>query len=196
MRKRKHQELENKRKIFHIGLGTLFILLYAIGLAPWWVFGIILVIGYLTSYTHCIYDIPLLNKLLEHFDRPDAYTPGIGAIAFVQGFLIASFLFEKPIAIAAMIALVYGDGIASLIGYHHGRHLLEWNDRKTWEGLTSGFLITLILLMLILPWPAALAGSIAAMAAESIKKPHPLLDDNFFIPLITGIVVMLTIAAL
>lgn len=182
------------RQGVHLSAGIVLMVAYAAGLAPWWVFGLILLAGYGLLLLHTLFELPLIPQALELLDRKDAHLPGWGAFTLVKGFLVASFLFNKEAALGAMAVLVIGDAVATLIGHYLGTHRLPWAKRKTFEGTFAGIVASTITLLFILPWYAAIAGSVCGMMVESLEKEHPLLNDNILVPIATGTVLLIILA--
>jgi dolichol kinase len=108
---------------------------------------------------------------------------------------------QKQVAIAALSFLIIGDTVAALVGRRWGRVRLF---RKSLEGSLACFLSCLVVsyvLMSVPPpgstahpvtWSALLVGSLVATIVEVLPIP---LDDNFRIPLASGIA-MLTVLGL
>ncbi len=183
--------LELKRQLIHIFLGIIFVLLYFYELIDWWHFLILIILMYVILFIFKKSKFKLITFSLEMFDRKQSYIPAWGAFSFIKGFFLASLFFNGNIALAAMIILTFGDGFSTLIGYYFGKHPLQWDKKKTWEGTISGF-ITAFLGAIIFVTPfIAFIGVFIGMLVESLKKRHPLLDDNLLIPLFSGISMLL-----
>jgi len=106
-----------------------------------------------------------------------------GATFMAIGYLAVLVLYPLPVAVVAMLYLGLGDASAALIGKRIGRHATPWG--KSWEGTAAGFSVNLAvgLAMIGIPPGAALAGAIAASAAELLPVPP---DDNLTVPVIGG----------
>jgi len=101
--------------------------------------------------------------------------------AFI-GATISVFLFEKDIAVLALLFMSVGDTIAALIGQQYGKIKI---GEKTIEGFAGG-LVSCILISIFFPsvnWINRIAGSLIASLIE--LSPIPV-DDNLMIPLISG----------
>ena len=97
---------------------------------------------------------------------------------FIAGFLTV-LIFEKPVAIFAMLILSLADAAAALIGRKWGNHSLF---EKTVEG-TMTFLIVALALAFFLPdLPRAGAVTAAGIATIAEVLPSPI-DDNLIVPL-------------
>ena len=97
---------------------------------------------------------------------------------FIAGFLTV-LIFERPVAIFAMLILSLADATAALIGRKWGNHSLF---EKSVEG-TMTFLIVALALALLLP-DLPRAGAVAAAGIATIAEvlPSPI-DDNLIVPL-------------
>ena len=97
---------------------------------------------------------------------------------FIAGFLTV-LIFERPVAIFAMLILSLADATAALIGRKWGNHSLF---EKSVEG-TMTFLIVALALALLLP-DLPRSGAVAAAGIATIAEvlPSPI-DDNLIVPL-------------
>jgi len=101
--------------------------------------------------------------------------------AFI-GATISVFLFEKDIAVLALLFMSVGDTVAALIGQQYGKIKI---GEKTIEGFAGG-LVSCIFISIFFPsviWINSIAGSLIASLIE--LSPIPV-DDNLMIPLISG----------
>jgi len=101
--------------------------------------------------------------------------------AFI-GATISVFLFEKDIAVLALLFMSVGDTVAALIGQQYGKIKI---GEKTIEGFAGG-LVSCIFISIFFPsvtWINRIAGSLIASLIE--LSPIPV-DDNLMIPLISG----------
>ena len=101
--------------------------------------------------------------------------------AFI-GATISVFLFEKDIAVLALLFMSVGDTVAALIGQQYGKIKI---GKKTIEGFAGG-LVSCIFISIFFPsviWINSIAGSLIASLIE--LSPIPV-DDNLMIPLISG----------
>ena len=110
------------RQIVHIilGLVTLGLIQFNI-LRPFTIFLIILM-GVCLSFISRYFDIPIIAQFLDKFERDDVRRkfPGKGVIFFMIGTLLALQLFEKNIAMAAIMILTLGDSISHIVGARIG----------------------------------------------------------------------------
>ncbi len=85
--------------------------------------------------------IPSIEQWLKNVGR-EGEIPGEGAMYNALGILFALGLLRNDYmaAIAAIMILALGDGLATYLGTIYGRHTLPWNSRKTVEG-SAGFAV-------------------------------------------------------
>lgn len=110
---------------------------------------------------------------------------GGATVMIAQVMMIA--LFPKPIAIASLLTLSIGDSAAALVGLSVGRHKIY--QSKTWEG-TAAFLLSATLVAALVPGIPLFAAALAATGAGVIEIFLIHLDDNLFIPLVSGIILV------
>ena len=107
-----------------------------------------------------------------------------GASFLLVGSLLVVLVFPKNIAVVALIFLTVGDPTACLIGTFFGR--IKTFSHKTVEGtlafIVAGFLVSLFVLEV-----PVLYKLIAAVAAGLVEMLPVKIDDNFTIPLISGL---------
>lgn len=113
--------------------------------------------------------------------------PFKGAITFYFGCFLATLLFETNIAIASIAVLALADSLSALVGCFFGRHKLPINKKKSWEGSTTFLVASLFVLLFFADPVKALTTAIIATFVEML----PRLDDNIFVPLATGLVLLL-----
>src|SRR3972149_10870601 len=106
---------ELRRKLFHVILGAILAFLFWQDLISAWALYWILFAGALASATFTYRRIPAIAWFLNRFDRPEV-VPGRGALTFLADFTLSAALFEKNIALACMMLLTFGDGMAGVVG--------------------------------------------------------------------------------
>ncbi len=189
--------LELKRQLLHIvvGVATVALLYYQI-LSSWAIF-LLIIMGLLLSFLVKRIRLPIIGFFLEQVERPEQMKtfPGKGSIFFFIGVLLAVKLFERDIALAAIMVLTLGDSISHLFGAQFGslRNIFNGNSPKLLEGTLMGTVMGFLGALLFVPYPEAIAGSAAAMVAEVVKidfNEHTL-DDNLVVPLVAGTVMLL-----
>lgn len=197
------QKTELKRQSLHIiiGLAVIF-LLYKEILTATHLF-IILILSGILSLLSLRFRIPIIYWFLRNFERPKQPRrfPGKGFIFFLIGVLLVIKLFERDVALAAIMILTLGDSISHIIGKNFGRVRHPLNGSKSVEGtivgVFTGFIGVLILTLLIKNFSvgllAAFLGSLVAMSIEALelKLGGGEVDDNIIVPLVSGTVIYL-----
>jgi len=114
-------------------------------------------------------------------------------ISAITLFLISTFLiiliFEKNIAIAAILIMLFGDMMAGIIGKAFGKHIVVKENGKTFEGFLAffwtGFFLSLVLTYFInLNIYLLLIGTFFAAIAELYLYK---VDDNLTIGIISAL---------
>ncbi len=114
-----------------------------------------------------------------------------GRLSSMSFFMVAAFLtvlfFDKMIAIASLMFLIFGDLFAKIFGLAYGKHRLF---HKTIEGSLAYFASALIGIYILTtamqaPLPLLVVGAIAATIVESLPLR---IDDNFSVAIVSGTV--------
>jgi dolichol kinase len=110
-----------------------------------------------------------------------------GATYLMIASCICISIFEKPIAVAALSFLIIGDTAAALFGRTFGKIRIM---NKTLEGSIACLLSCLLIVLCIpgLNHRIGLIGALIATVAEFFPLP---IDDNFRIPLSSGLIMQL-----
>jgi dolichol kinase len=127
----------------------------------------------------------LIRRILRGVLRPHEQNRFTGGTYILAAGSLCSFLFEIPVAVAAMIFIILGDTAAVFVGRYLGRiHI----GHKTLEGSIGFFVAALAGVLWIpqLPLHVKVTGALVAAAAEVIPQP---IDDNLVVPIISGIVI-------
>lgn len=181
-RKEKSRKDEGKRKALHIASNLATCLLI-------WIFGIRATSVFVLSMT-CTeillihlsasgVKVPGMKEWVENVGR-EGEIPGEGALYNALGVLFTlGLLRDHPsAAIAVIIILALGDGLATFVGSSYGRHKMPWNRGKTVEG-TIGFAAGAMGAFLVMPT----VGTLAIVLLSSIIESLPLkVNDNIVIP--------------
>lgn len=127
------------------------------------------------------YFLTFVGHLIRRHERE-----GItGSTYMIVSALLATYLYQPGTAAAAMVYLIVGDTLAAMVGKAWGRTPLFG---KTLEGSLAGLLTSFgaawLLVPGISPWHL-LAAALAAAVVEVAPIP---VDDNFRIPLLSGLV--------
>lgn len=183
--------VELRRKVFHVVLGALFMLLMMN--AHWALVPAIIffVIGLSLSLLHRRWRIPFISSILDRFDRDEDRLPGMGIITFFAGVLLVWSLFPEKIALAGCAAMTFGDPMASVIGMALGKHDLPWNRSKSIEGSAAFVLTVMIFTAPLYGLAQAAVISLAGAVFESIRYPKgSFISDNTLIPSGTALLLL------
>jgi dolichol kinase len=185
------------RQVMHILIGLAMIALFYFDiLSPFAVFlGII--VGAILSIICKRVKLPFFHFFLKHFERDEQMSsfPGKGTIFLFVGFLLSMQLFEKDIALAALMVLTLGDSFSHMFGARFGqiKNIFNGESKKLFEGTVAGTVAGFIGAAFFVPIPEAFLGASLAMIAEVVKidfNEHTL-DDNLVVPLVAGAAMML-----
>ena len=179
-----------RRKVFHLLLGTVFILSLLISDDLRWFYLVVLGIGVVLSIVQERKHLPIITWFLDRYDKSEDEVPGQGPLTFFLGCVVVWFLFPRDITLVSMIVMTFGDPLAFLGGVVFKGPTLPWNPGKTWAGMFTFMLVPGILIHSIIgPW-AAIAGVLVGGIVETICLPHRVLtDDNFLVPVSTALLV-------
>ena len=183
------------RKILHvmIGIGALILLIYNM-VTPLIIF-ITFVICVILSLLSLKFKLPIVSFFLEHFERVEekGRLPGRGFLFAIVGSLLALQLFERNIALASIVILIFADPASYLVGKLFGRTRSFLDNRKNIEGNIAGFIVSSLLALFFVSPLLAISGSLIAMLFESIiiEIQKIKLDDNLIIPLAAGTTMLL-----
>jgi phytol kinase len=189
------------RKLVHIGAGMW--IWGVIGLFDTWTIGII-PFGTFIVLNFVFYR----TRLFRAMDAADA-SPGTVYFALSITVLFAALWRDRgpvdrvPIAAAAVMAMTWGDGLASIVGQSAGRHAYTtFGHARTWEGtaamgLASFAAMSATLLALsasasspfsapVSPGPGILAAAVGASVAAAVEALSPAGTDNLAVPLLTA----------
>lgn len=183
---------EFKRKIFHY-LALVYMGLYAF-LPRSLVLGFLSLAFLLASGVEFLrLRRPEINALLLNkfggIHRPEEIMAPSGIFWTLAGSWLTMLVFtNRRIVLAAMGFLVFGDAAAALCGQRWGRRRWPKNPLKTYEGSFAFAGISAAWAMLFLRWPVALLSAAAGAAIEALPLPW---NDNFWIPLLSGLALSL-----
>ncbi|NVM54777.1 MAG: hypothetical protein HWN66_13830 [Candidatus Helarchaeota archaeon] len=113
-------------------------------------------------------------------------------VYFTIGMIFAS-TFLYPIPLFSIIGILcFADTAASLFGRKYGKHRLQFNKTKSWEGSLAGFLVCLLVTVLFVGPIWGLVASIVFFVIDGIT-PVLSLSDNIGIPIgVTGAYLLLS----
>ncbi|MEA3432721.1 MAG: hypothetical protein U9R01_08695 [candidate division WOR-3 bacterium] len=184
-----------KRKLYRIGVGIIFPLIYYFSPDK------IIVLSFLFYLLGIMTTVEILRRVAPGaWQVMAAHSKGIlkaepGRVVGTTNFLIAALLviifLPKSIAITAILFLVFGDAVSTLIGMRFGKIKLM-GGKKSLEGSLSFFLICMGIGLGLMQLPRIeltfwliLFGALVATITELLSIS---LDDNLTVAPITGIV--------
>jgi len=133
------------------------------------------------------------NKLLGNLLRQSEQSGLTGATFLFIGAFITILVFDKSIALIALLMLIISDAMAALVGKFWGRHKL-FKD-KTLEGSIM-FLLTALCIVLFLPTHPFVIGLMGVLSAFVIDVFIVQINDNFMIPVGSGLVMQVLAAVI
>lgn len=188
-------KLEVRRKIVHMFLGILFVLLVYYDLFESIHFVLLFFIGLVLSWLCKQVHVPFFSWMLAHLERPEEIKsfPGKGAITFVAGCGLAVLLFSKLAALTAIMVLALADAASLIVGKFFGRLVHPLNPNKHLEGLLAGFIFGVPAALVFLPtFRAVIVAAFAALIETiNIRFGSLKIDDNLSVPLATGLITSL-----
>ena len=176
---------ELQRKSFHIGMIVVPVWVYFMPYTPA-LLGLIIA----TSVTVAVDLMRLSDHRLRRFFlqlfrpliRRHEEEHLLGSTHYMIAALLSVVVFQREIAIAALMFLVLGDAAAAIVGKRFGQPLY-WG--KSPQGSIACFVVCLALGLLLLRSPElAVIGALTATVAEAMPSP---LDDNMRVPIFSGI---------
>ncbi len=189
--------LELHRQLLHALLGSFFIAVLLL-FGEWNVFyaatALLVLSGIASSSLSDGNKIPVVSKLVSIAERfGEKKRSGVALSLYCAGVMIVSGLSDlfpdKPVLLAALIVLAYGDSVATLAGKAIGKTKILGN--RTLEGTVTGIVVSFVLLVLALNplmWWKALPIAIVGMLAEYLP-----IDDNISVPLVSALVAALVL---
>ncbi len=137
-----------------------------------------------------------LNRLLGPILREHESMDFAGASYILSASVFTILLFSQSVAVAAISFIILGDIAAALIGrkfgktkirWNVGNSQVNWNNRKSLEGSLSCLLFCLLAALAVphLPLWVGIIGALVATLVEAAPLP---INDNFSVPLISGLV--------
>ncbi len=116
------------------------------------------------------------TKLFRRGTRPDW-----GPTLLALGILIPISFFDFESAASGIVLICISDGVAAVLGKKLGKKKIFYSPQKTYIGSLGFFISSLILLLLIHPWPIALFLTAVATFIESLPLHQ---FDNLLVSLI------------
>ncbi len=126
-----------------------------------------------------------LGKTLNSFERP--MTPlGLGAIWFAAGILIALGIVSSNYMLAVIIFVTtIGDSLATIFGSKIRSPKLPYNRKKSVAGFLAIFVFSAIFAFALMGIEGI---GLALLSAILESLPFKLLDDNFLLPVVLGVI--------
>ncbi len=197
-------DLHLARKVWHMSMGLLVVLIYALsGMSQ--SMGAFL-LGIALTFFVVVESIRLMNpsfneisiKVMKPFMRAKEVNQLSGAPYYLCAAMLSIGIFPKPIAVLSVLYLAFGDPIASLFGILFGDHGPKFaNNRKSLIG-TAAAVATCMLVTLFYMGSFGLSFALLALIsviggiAGGFAEVLPLeVDDNFSIPLVSGFILWL-----
>ncbi|NTV23861.1 MAG: hypothetical protein HGA85_05840 [Nanoarchaeota archaeon] len=188
---------ELRRKLAHMLVGCAFIMLINLFYEYSLVVISLLFAGATLTSAVARYKRPkLLIRFLEMFDKPHdlAKFPAKGAVFYTAGALSAVLFFPQDIASASIAVLAFGDSISHIVGRFYGKTKVIVNEKKLLEGTIAGIIAGTIAASFFVSFPISFFGAAFGMMAEAVELEYLGLDDNVFIPVVSGIVMLVLIS--
>lgn len=193
--------LELKRKVIHLLLGIIVVLLIYFNILKFWMAFVLLILGFIISLISVNHPIPIIKWFLEQFDRPQHKRfPARGVITIIFSITLLLLLYEnlvlnKNIVLASLMIWTFGDSVTAIIGRQYGKVRHPLNDSRFIEGTVSGIIAGMLAAYIFVPLLAAFIASFIAISIESIelrllKNP---IDDNILVPLISAVVLYIVL---
>ncbi len=187
-------KLELRRQIAHMLTGILIVLLLKLQILNQEILFMILVGGGILSLVMRKYHIPVLHKMLAYFERPEDLThfPGKGSFFLVLGALLATFFFQRDIAMAAISIVAVGDAITTVMRTYYGKEKNPLNPIKHLEGIFLAIVFSTVAALFFVDFEKAFWASAVSIIFESLSVRYisRVIDDNVMIPLVAGVVMM------
>jgi dolichol kinase len=141
-----------------------------------------------------------LDRLIGPMLREHEDSNFTGSSYILTASVLSILLFDKSAAIAAISFIILGDIAAALVGRRYGKLKINWNfarpdvptgqsesKKKTFEGSLACLSMCLLVAIIVPGFPLWI-GVVGAFVATMVEAmPFPI-DDNFSVPLISGLV--------
>ena len=128
-----------------------------------------------------------LNRLIGPVLREHEDSDFTGSSYILTASVLSILLFDKNVAVAAISFIILGDIAAALVGRRYGKIKIK---RKSLEGsLACLFMCLLVAILVAIIFPRfplwiGVVGAFTATIVEGITFP---INDNFSVPLISGL---------
>ena len=124
------------------------------------------------------------NRLIGPVLREHENSDFTGSSYILTASVLTILLFDKRAAVAAISFIILGDIAAALVGRRYGKIKIK---RKSLEGSLACLFMCLLVAIIVPGFPLwiGVVGAFIATLVEGITFP---IDDNFSVPLISGLV--------
>lgn len=142
-----------------------------------------------------VWKIPVVNWCVGQMERAEVIKKkraGVAILWYVLGILIVLFLFPVEVALASLMILSLGDGVAPFFGAF-GRIRYVTNKKKMLEGVLAGVLVGGLGALMFVVWYEAFLGAFFSMGLEGfdLKLFGYKIDDNVLVPVVVAVVIWL-----
>lgn len=183
---------EVKRQLFHLSYGC-FIVFATLFFSRFIVGGfltLLLFVGGILTLIHKKNRIGFIDLVLQHVERPrdmDVF-PAKGAFFYTFGAAMTLLIFPENIALASILILAIGDSVSHLAGRMIRKRRQNPNVKKLVEGTIVGVLLSSVATAFFVDPLFGFISATVAMVIEFLERVLARVDDNFYIPLISAIV--------
>ncbi len=125
----------------------------------------------------------IFGKLLREHETEKSLN---GATLLFLGFTLAILLYEKNIAVIAMLLLSVSDSLAAIVGKSFGNHRFF---NKTLEGSLAFFISAFIIILFF--YDKIFLGLITALTMAIVELVPNKINDNIVIPIMAGLLLSL-----
>lgn len=140
-------------------------------------------------WTRILFTLPLVASTMRSRERQHKRFTMTGGVYVLASSLVCTLIFSNIIAAISLTVMLISDTLAALVGKAIGQRKIYRN--KTLEGTVAFFVSALLIMMMFNPlFTFTYVSVIACFAAVFMELfEHWFeLDDNFSIPLVTGII--------
>jgi len=125
-----------------------------------------------------------LTRLIGPVLREHENSDFTGSSYILTASVLCILLFDKNVAVAAISFIILGDIAAALVGRRYGKIKIK---RKSLEGSLACLFMCLLVAIIVPGFPLwiGVVGAFVATVVEGITFP---INDNFSVPLISGLV--------
>jgi dolichol kinase len=188
MRYRGSFGLELIRKIIHIFVGVVIVLLFNASILTIGTFGLLILLYASVILFNARYERELLTKIIA-INRSDREVPGLDILAYFVGCWLVLVIFSQEIAFAAIMILAFADSIAHIMSRSFGATETFLTRTTYLEGTLAGIITGTLAAWIYVAFIPALIASTVAMVIEAgemrIGNHH--IDDNLTIPIAAAV---------